>query len=243
MFRPVDISRQLGKIRDQTRSRQEELLSEAKRILRKDLFTEKKILSHLVDYGKRFETLDEEDIDTSQVFTLGEIKTIATRQRLKFLDSKLYKPEMPYEAVLKIKELNRQHKKELKHFVVLSYPASFEEKKSQHPTLLFTKTNYDNYYFVHRWGKNLPWIRQILYWPLKNFENLLATVIIFTVALTLSLPTWLITLDAKADYWSGYRAAAFMHLLIFNAGVTAYITFAFTRNFSNSVWNRKRDFD
>ena len=71
----------------------------------------------------------------------------------------------------------------------------------------------------------------------------MATVILSTLVLTLLLPTSLITLDARATYWSGYRAAAFMHLLIFNAGITTYITFAFLGNFSSSVWNRKRDFD
>jgi hypothetical protein len=60
--------------------------------------------------------------------------------------------------------------------------------------------------------------------------------------LDLALPTRLITLDHSANYWSGYRAAAFFHLLIFNFGVTAYLTFAFAKNFSSSVWNRYTDF-
>lgn len=80
-------------------------------------------------------------------------------------------------------------------------------------------------------------------WPLRRFENLALTVIMATLLITLALPTWLITLDSSAQYWSGYRAAAFMHLLIFNAGITAYLTFAFSRHFSSTVWNRKKDFD
>ena len=104
-------------------------------------------------------------------------------------------------------------------------------------------TNYDNYFLVHQWGKKVPWYRSLIYWPMRRFESLLLTVIFFTLAVTLVLPTDLITLDSKAGYWSGYRAAAFFHLLIFNAGVTIYITLAFTRNLSSSMWNRKKDFD
>ena len=51
--------------------------------------------------------------------------------------------------------------------------------------------------------------------PLKNFENLFKTVLLYTLIVTLIIPTPLITLDSEATYWSGYRAAAFMHLLIF----------------------------
>jgi len=69
------------------------------------------------------------------------------------------------------------------------------------------------------------------------------TIILVTFIITMSLPINLITLDPSADYWSGYRAAAFFHLLIFNVGVVVYTTFAFSKNFSSTIWNRDRDFD
>ena len=144
---------------------------------------------------------------------------------------------------MRISALNTEHKRELRHFYILSYANAFESRHNNNAALLFSLTNNDNYFLVHRWGNRVPWLRQFVYWPLRRFETLLLTVVAFTLLLTLSLPTGLITLDSKATYWSGYRAAAFMHLLIFNAGITTYITLTFTRNFSSSVWNRKRDFD
>jgi hypothetical protein len=243
MFSGIDVIDALARTRARSRRAEDELVSEARRILHNDLFTDKKILSNLREYRDTFDVLDEENLDPSMVFTLAEIKEVAVNYRMKFLDSQLYRQDMPYAALMKIKQLNREHRKELRGFKLLSCPQSFRQGGCDKASLLFARTSYGNYYLLLRWGKKIEASRSLLYWPLRRFENLLMTVLTFTLCLTLSLPTWLITLDAKAEYWSGYRAAAFFHLLIFNLGFTAYITFAFSRNFSSSVWNRKKDFD
>ncbi len=242
MFSNTNIKYELNKLRN-TRTGQDILVSEANRILTQDLFTEQKILQNLKQYNKSFEIIDEEDVDTQSIFTPKEIKNIAINYRLKFLDSHLYKPEIPYEAILKIKDINTRFKKEIKLFKILSLPHSFHDTNSKSESILFVKTNYNNYYFIHSWGNSVHRNRKFKFWPLRNFETLAATVIFSTLVLTLCLPTEWITLDRKATYFSGYRAAAFFHLLIFNFGVTAYITFAFAKNFSSSIWNYKNDFD
>ncbi len=227
----------------QSRDAGDELLKEAKRILKEDLFSEKKILENLGRYNQNREHPDEETLDKAQIFRPEEIRDLAVKYRLKFLDSKLYKPEIPYEAVLRIKYLNDTFQKDIKHFKVLAHPNAFSTSDLQTETLLFAKTNYDNYYLIHSWGDKIKAGRKIQFWPLRRFETLVITVVLITLVIALSLPTYLITLDAKATYWSGYRIAAFFHLLIFNLGVTAYITFAFGKNFSSSIWNRYKDFD
>lgn len=242
MFKQTDIQQQLSRFRKKQEDRGDNLVSEAQRILKQDLFTEKKILSHLGQYNRSFELLDEESLDDRFIFSPAEIKKVCIHYRLKFLESKVYKPEIPYEAILKIKGLNSQFHKDIKEFKIMSPAGAFTEKENVQEAVLFAGTNYGNYYLVHRWGQPLPWYRLIRYWHMRYFENLFFTVIAFTLLLTLSLPIGFITLDNKADYWSGYRAAAFFHLLIFNMGVTAYTTFAFARNFSSTVWNREQDF-
>ena len=243
MFDKVDIPSELGKIRQKTRQQEEVLLSEAKKILHKDLFAEKKILQNLKQYARSFEVIDEEDVDADLIYTAGEIKEVAVIYRLKFLESKYFNPEIPYEAILRIKHLDEKFSKELKIFKVLATPASFTANAKNQQCSLFVKTNYENYYLIHQWGEPLDWKRKLLYLPFRRFETLALFVMLFTLTLTLVLPTRLITLDAKATYWSGYRAAAFFHLLIFDFGVTVYFTFAFALNFSSSVWNKRKDFD
>jgi hypothetical protein len=243
MFKSVDIKNKLTQLRRKTRRAEDDLISETKRILKKDLFEEKKILENLKQYNRSFEILDEEDLEEELIFTVSEIKQIAVIYRLKFLESRIFKPEIPYEAILRIKDLNLRFRKEVRIFKVLAPRESFFDKRSRGEALLFGKTNYDNYYLIHRWGNKLKWHRKLMFWPIRNFETLFFTVILFTLIITLSLPTWIITLDPRAEYWSGFRMAAFFHLLIFNMGVTAFITFAFTKNFSSSIWNQEKDFD
>ena len=243
MFKKTDIAAALSELRVQSRTAEDNIISESNRILINDLFTENKILQNLKQYADSYEVISEEDVNSERIFTLKEIKMMAIQYRLKFLDSKYYKFEIPYEAVLKIKELNTTCKKELKHFRILSLAEAFSDKIPKKNAALFVKTNHDNYYVIHTWGSDLEGSRKWKYWPLKNVETLAATIFIFTLLVTLLLPTHLITLDRKATYWCGYRAGTFFHLLIFFTGFTTYFTITFAKNFSSSNWNKSNDFD
>jgi hypothetical protein len=242
MFEPLDIGSVLEKVKIRHHTEEDVVIAQARKILQNDLFADKKILDNLKGYQNSFEVLNEEDIDAPGVFSPANIKETAVSLRLKFLGATEFKPDMPYECILKIKELNAKHGKDLKNFYVLAPEGCFRSSKYTGSGALFARTNHGNYYLLHRWGTSLHWNRKLKNWPMRSFENLVATVLFITLIVTLSLPTSLITLDSKAQYWSGYRAAAFFHLLIFFSGFTTYLVFAFVGNFSNVVWNRKKDF-
>lgn len=242
MFKTIDLQNQLIKLQVKSLRNGQSLVEEANRVLKKDLFTEDKILENLKQYNKSNELISEEDVDANAIFSIRDIKQLCIDNRLKFLESKYFKQEIPYEAILKIKALNKKHCKEIKYFKILASPISFTASIDEQ-CFLFAKTDFDNYFLIHKWGKPFKWNRQLKYWHLRKFENLFLTILFVTSIITLSLPTNLITLDHSAHYWSGYRAAAFFHLLIFNTGVTAYITFAFGKNFNSSIWNKAKDFD
>jgi len=244
MFGKIDIDTQLRKIRKEQRKEEDQLLAKAQQILRDDLFSEEKVLKNLKQYNQLIDVVNEDEAEADRIFTTSEIKELATKYRLKFLESRFYKEDFPYEAIIRIKEINSSQGKDLKLFRVLATPELFLGKNPKSQCSLFAKTNYDNYYLLHRWGnEKISEKRKWLYWPLRSFETLMFSIILFTLCLTLSLPTDLITLDNQAEYWSGYRGAAFFHLLIFDTAVTVYFAFAFSLNFSNTVWNRYRNFD
>jgi hypothetical protein len=242
MFQDSDILHELQRIQRKRIIAGESIVQEANKILNQDLFSDKKILENLGHYNNLSHGLDEDALDHTRIFSVEEIKHICTTHRLKFLGSKNYKPEIPYQSVMMIKNLNKDFTKELKEFKLLAPAETFVNKDEPGDSMLFATTNDGNFYLINRWGRPLKWYRKILFWPMRQFENLFITVALVTLAITLLLPTWLITLDHKAEYWSGYRAAAFFHILIFNLGVTAYVTFAFAKNFSSTVWNREQDF-
>ncbi len=240
MFRKINITAELLKTRVKKRNHEDVLIDEVKHILNSDLLKENKILSHLKFYNKSFELLDESEVDNIYVFSLEEVKKICIKYRLRFLDSQLYRNEIPYEAVLKIKDLNTLYHKDLKGFKILAPKKAFSKAENKLPCLLFAPTLSGNYYLIHSWGKEFKWYMKYLLFPTQTFETLLLSVALLALTLDLSLPVELITLDRSAPYWCGYRIATFFHLLIFFSGFTAYATFAFNKNFSKSNWNETK---
>lgn len=241
MLNPVNIKELLRKSKLHHLGQGEHLIEDAKRVLRRDLFSEQKILQNLKAYNSAKDLLEEDSLEKENVFLLKDIKTTCVNYRLRFLDSEYYGSEIPFEAIAKIKALNQNQRKELKHFKVLGSQQALSGKRDEE-VLLLCKTMDENYYLIHRWGKPLKWSRRLFTWPLRNFETLFTSVGLITAIITIVLPTGLISLDENIDYFSGFRLAAFFHLLIFNFGVTAYITFAFNKNFSSSVWNQSSEF-
>lgn len=240
MFGNINITKELLKARINNRSHEDVILDEVKTILSSDLLKENKILSNLKFYNKSFELLDESEIDSALVFSTEEIKNICIKYRLRFLDSQYFKDEFPYEAVLKIKDLNTEFKKDLKGFKILAQSEAFSKKEKDLPCLLFAPTLNGNFYLIHSWGKEYAWSRKYTLFPIRTFETLILTIAVFTLIVDLSLPVELITLDRSAPYFCGYRIATYFHLLIFFSGFTAYATFAFNKNFSKSNWNDTR---
>jgi hypothetical protein len=127
--------------------------------------------------------------------------------------------------------------------MILSLSEAFREKTPEKSAALFVKTNHSNYYLINYWGVEINRSRKIKYWPLRNIETLALTIILFTLIITLSLPTALITLDAKATYWCGYRAGTYFHLLIFFSGFTTFFTITFAKGFNSGNWNKNNDYD
>lgn len=240
MFSNISITEALLKTRAKKRNQEDVLLDEVKTILSSDLLKENKILNHLKFYNKSFELLDESEVDKSFIFSIDEIKKICIKYRLRFLDSQNYRNEFPYEAILKIKDLNLIYAKDLKGFKILAPAKAFTKKEKDFPGLLFVPTINGNYYLIHSWGKHYKWYKKFLLLPFQTFETLILSVATFTLLIDISLPVELITLDRTAPYWCGYRIATYFHLFIFFSGFTTYAAFAFHKNFSKSNWNDTR---
>lgn len=232
----IDIKKQLQKERGSL-SREDELLKEAERILVKGRLSEKNILDNLKFYNSSFEFLDDEELEGEAVYSIQQLKNVCTKLRLRFLSSQSYTGEIPYEALLKIKDLNKRYGKDLKHFKVLASEKFFLDEARGEEATLFAQTLYGNYYAVHSWGKPHRKSRKARFYFLRSFETLLFCLLAFSLFETMVLPTRLITTDARATYFSMYRIACVFHLLIFNAGFTVFALFGFHLNFSGSMWD------
>ena len=238
-----DIKSELLKNKVKSKLPEDEVIDEVNRILSQSIYKEKNILRNLKTYNKSFQLLDEDGLEEHFVFKPEEIKNACIKLRLKFLDSQNYHFDVPYEAILKIKELNHIQGKDLEGFKIMGVSESFRKRMPHTNFALFAPTVYGNYYLVHTWGEKMHWYKKALAFPLRNFETLAISLMFFVFIVTMSLPTYLITLDRSATYWCGYRIATYFHLLIFFSGVTAYILVGFNKRFSGQVWQQEREFD
>ncbi len=237
MFGKCDILNELQLLRAKDVEESEKLLSDVKNILIESKFNERNILNHLKDYNKSFLLIDEPDVDKDSVYTLKEIESIATKYRLRFLDSQHFKGEYPYEVILKIKDLNREHRKDLAYFKILADEEFFKSNKFEGQVLIFAETLYGNYFHFHTWGNPFPKTRIVKKYPLQKLETMFVSLCLLSLVLTLILPTKLITFDERADYWSMYRIAAYFHILIFCCGFAVFFLFSFRKNFSQANWD------
>jgi len=243
MLNGYDIQEELVRYRNRTRQPDDFIIDEVERILAESTLKEQDILNNLKSYNAQQALLSEEGADEERIFKEKEIKALCVNLRLKFLESHHYKSDVPYEAILRIKHLNDTQKLELREFRILAPAEGFGKGAPGCNCLLFTPTRQGNYYLVHSWGEKLKWYQKIKSFPMRSFENLLLCLVLLALTVTMSLPTFLITLDKTATYWCGYRIATFFHLLIFFSGFTAYMLVAFNKNFSGSVWKNPREYD
>jgi len=105
MFAGFDIKEELQKKKVKSTLPEDEVIAEVNRILSQSVYKEKNILRNLKTYNKSFQLLNEEGLEESLVFKPQELKDVCIKLRLKFLDSQNYQFDVPYAAILKIKEL------------------------------------------------------------------------------------------------------------------------------------------
>ena len=236
MAKEFNIERELTNEKDGI-SAEDKLILEAKKVLIQSRLTEKNVLDNLKFYKSSYEFLDEEEVVVQKVFSLQQIRSTAIKLRLRFLPSQAFEGEIPYEAVLKIKDLNTVHRKELKHFKILSTKSFFSNHDSTEQAMLFAQTLYGNYYHIHTWGKTEEKNRKLKMFPLRNFETFGLCLLVFTLIETLLISNRYLSTDWRAGYFSMYRAAAFFHMLILNAGLLVFLLFGFNCNFSEHIWD------
>ncbi|MBK9285628.1 MAG: hypothetical protein IPM51_15105 [Sphingobacteriaceae bacterium] len=233
---------ELAKIRTKRRKKEEELLQEVNKILISEQFTKKNVLNNLKNYQKLDEVINEDAMDRNRIYKESEIKELAIKYRLKFLNTQCYKFEFPDFIIQECNDLNIKFKKNLKGLKMLCTNSFLKKENETDCCMLFAKTDFGNYYLIGEWGKPFSNKRKYLSWPLKSIENMFVFLMLFTLIVTLILPTNLITLDRTATYWCGYRIGIYFHLLIFFSGFAIYFTFAFSKSISSMYWDKETNF-
>lgn len=177
---------------------------------------------------------DFDKLDPNRIFHLEHIHKICVDYRLRFLDSKFFKGEIPYEALSKIKELEKDHQIEVKGFKIVAPSKLFKLENADDP-LLFAPMGNDYYYLVHKWGNDLHPLRKILMWPFKTLENFMFFLLVLSFLTAYALPDNLFTPHQTTTQF----LMIFFFVFKWFAGLSIFYGFKKGKNFNTEIWNSK----
>ncbi len=171
---------------------------------------------------------------SNRIYHLKHIKEVCIDYRLRFLNSKYFKGDIPKEAISKIKQLEKEHETNLQGFKIVA-PSKLFKLKDKNDPLLFVPLDNDYFYFIHQWGNDLHPLRKALMWPFKNMVNLALVVFALSYFVALMFPMSLFTKTTSGyEFW-----ILFFFMFKSLVAVVIFYGIAKGKNFSNAIWRNK----
>lgn len=174
-------------------------------------------------------------LQSERIFHKNEIQHTCIEFRLRFLDARFFKGNLPEEAISEIRNMENQHQTKLNSFKIMA-PASLLKLESADDPLLFASLGNDYYYLIHKWGNDLHPLRKWLMWPYRNFENLIFMVFVLSL-----LFTWITPMQIFTKGTPSISEYLLLFLFMFKAvgGVVLFYGFAKGKNFNEAIWDSK----
>jgi len=173
-------------------------------------------------------------LETAAIYHIDQIKAVCIDYRLRFLDTKYFKGEIPQEALTKIDKIEKDHQIEIKGFKIVAPSKLFKLEDKDDP-LLFAPIGNDYFYLIHKWGNDLSPFRKITMWPFKNIINLSFLVLIVSYLATLLVPHGLFSKNN-----SGIETLVIFFFMFKSvAAMVIFYGFAMGKNFNPAIWNSK----
>lgn len=232
MFKGIKLVDQLRNERDG----EDLLLEEVAEMLENSRQKDEDIIKRLNKNGKEIlpeSCLSEEE--KNQLYSLQEIKKVCVKYRLRFLDSKHYKAEFPYEAILKIKAFEDKYGVRIENFKIIAPDAVFNLQDVNKDPLLFAQLANNKFLLIHQWGKDLAWYRSFQYYPVRNIYTYLNSVMVLAMALALATPfEWMMV---ERDSELGMRFWLSIHFFIALFFFILFLGSTGNKRFSEDKWN------
>ena len=230
----VDIKSQLLKHRNKHAS-PEDILKQVQQVLKEDEAHEATINEALFNSSTNNQNAFNIDLfERDNIFHISDIKSICITYRLRFLESSLFKGEIPQEAISKIKQLEKAHEISLNGFKIMAPSKLFKLENYDDP-LLFAPIGNGYYYLIHKWGNDMSVWRKWLMYPFRNLDTIIVSTIIASFLIALSFP--------ESYYNPKYKTTQFIFLFFFMFKVIGFCLIFFGvskgKNFNSSIWDSR----
>ena len=233
-FPRTNIEHQLLKVRNK-KSTEENILNQVNFILSEAGKQDEVVLKEIQQgNGIDHNNFDPDLLETNRIFHLNDIYQICIDYRLRFLDSKFFKSEIPYEALMEIKQLEKAHHTTLKGFKIVAPSKLFKLENADDP-LLFAPIGNDYYYLVHKWGDDLHPFRKMIMWPFKTLENFVLLLLVISFLTAFLVPNGMFSQQQSTTEFF----IIFFFIFKWFAGLSIFYGFKMGKNFSTAIWNSK----
>lgn len=217
----------------------DETLQAFKEFLAQDDHLDQTILENLFSSSHGLQAdLNLKNLDPERIYTEAQIRNLCTRFRLRFLDTQHFKGEIPYEAIYKIKSLQKDNQLELNGFKMIAPAPMFNLKNKDRDPLLMLPLGNGHYYLVHKWGNDLHPLRALMVFPFRSFKTLLLAVALLAAVVVSLFPDSMIMGPHDEHSWN-LRIIFFFYLFLAFSGLTALYGFSRMKNFNSELWNSK----
>ncbi len=211
------------------------LLEEVQEIFDQEQSKDDLILKNISDsIETESNTLKFDLLETSNIYHLADIEKICIDYRLRFLSSSYFKAKLPYEAISKIKHLEKIHETKLEGFKIIAPAKLFKLENADDP-LLFAPIGNQYYYLIHSWGKDLHPFRKLMMWPFKNLENFIFLLFLVSIILTTLVPEGMFSQKQTTTEFF----VIFLFMFKWVGGLAIYFGFKKGKNFSEAIWRSK----
>jgi len=236
----VDLEKALIREKQREEAKSPDTVLEAfKNLLAADDKKDEEILAAIFEGGSDLVNhLRVKDLDPDKIFTTQQIRNLCTQYRLRFLDTKYFRGEIPYEAIVKIKALQRDHNTELRAFKMIAPAAMFNLQNKDKDPLLMLPLGNNRFYLAHKWGNDLHPLRKLLVYPFRSFKTLLFTVAALAVFIVALIPDS-VMMGPYDKNTVGLRVIFFFYLFLAFSGLTALYGFSRLKNFNSELWNSR----
>lgn len=233
-FPRTNVEEKLLKARSKRLS-EENILAHIQEIFREENQKDEAILQTLSEGdGGEINSLDFDLLESNRIFHLSDIEKICIDYRLRFLDSKYFKGEIPYEALMEIKQLEKDHQTKLKGFKIIAPSKLFKLENADDPLLMAPMGN-DYFYLVHKWGNDLHPMRKLIMWPFKTLENFAVLLLAISFLLALMVPDGMFSPHQTTTEFF----LIFFFIFKWIAGLAIFFGFKKGKNFSTAIWRSK----
>ncbi|MEO8516147.1 MAG: hypothetical protein ABI426_05350 [Flavobacterium sp.] len=171
-------------------------------------------------------------LEAHRIYHIDAIHKICVDYRLRFLDRKYYKLDIPQEAQRQIDQIENANQTKLHSFKIIA-PAKALKLKNADDPLLFVPIGNDHYYLIHKWGNDLNPLREWIVFPFKNLGNIVLTTLLLSIITTFLLP---FKSYVHEDY-NTIKLITFLFVFKSYCAIILYYCFWKGKNFSVFNWD------